>query len=88
MGQGSLSAMVVPWESDQKTLSMAITSTRGEGWALEHTNLGTIRLTDLGNDTTRMEILAHHTDHVEQKKLAELFERFASQVQTRFQVAP
>ena len=49
-GQGHVTAIVVPWESDQVTLSMAVTSVNGEGWAIEHTNLGTIRLTDLGND--------------------------------------
>ena len=48
-GVGSLSAIVVPWESDRTTLSMAVASTQGEGHALVHTNLGTVRLTDLGN---------------------------------------
>ena len=33
-------------------------SVKGEGWAIEHTNLGTIRLTDLGHDTTRVAIVA------------------------------
>ena len=48
----------MPWESDHTTLSMAVTSTQGEGWALEHTDMGTVRLTDLGNETTRVEILS------------------------------
>jgi hypothetical protein len=64
-GRGSLNAIVVPWESDRVTLSMAVTSAKGEGWAIEHTNLGTIRLTDLGNDLTRVTIAAHEPDHAE-----------------------
>ena len=87
-GQGSLNAIVVPWESDRMTLSMAVTAVRGEGWAIEHTNLGTIRLTDLGNDLTRVAIAAHDPNHVEKQKLAALFERFAQQIQSKLQVAP
>ena len=51
--QRLVSAIVVPWESDATNLSMAVTAVTGDGWAIEHTNLGTIRLTDLGNDRTR-----------------------------------
>jgi hypothetical protein len=87
IGQGSLTAIVVPWESDRATLCMAVTSTQGEGWALEHTNLGTIRLTDMGNETTRVEILADKLNHAEHQKLAKLFDRFTSQIQSRFQAA-
>ena len=87
-GQGSLNAIVVPWESDRVTLSMAVTAVKGEGWAIEHTNLGTIRLTDLGNDLTRVAIAAHEPDHVEKQKLAALFDRFAHQIQSQLQVAP
>jgi hypothetical protein len=87
-GQGSLTAIIVPWESDRVTLSMAVTSAKGDGWAIEHTNLGTIRLTDLGNDLTRVAIAAHAPDHAEKKKLAALFDGFAHQIQSRFQVAP
>jgi hypothetical protein len=86
VGLGSLTAIVVPWESDRTTLSMAIASTQGEGWALEHTNLGTVRLTDLGNDTTRVEILADLQHHPEQLKLAKVFARFSSEIQSRLQV--
>src|SRR6202140_2965313 len=77
MGQGSLTAIIVPWESDRTTLCMAVTSTQGEGWALEHTNLGTVRLTNLGNEMTRGEILADLQQHAEQQKLAKLFARFS-----------
>jgi hypothetical protein len=87
-GQGSLNAIVVPWESDRMTLSMAVTAVRGEGWAIEHTNLGTIRLTDLGNDLTLVDIAAHEPDHVEKQKLAALFDRFAHQIQSKLQIAP
>ena len=86
IGLGSLTAIVVPWESDRTTLCMAVASTQGEGWALEHTNLGTVRLTDMGNEMTRVEILAdlqHHADH---QKLAKLFGRFSSEIQSRLQV--
>ena len=87
-GQGSLHAIVVPWESDDVTLSMAITSARADGWAIEHTNLGTIRLTALGNDFTRVAVAAHETDHAEKKKLAALFDGFARQIQSKLQAAP
>ena len=87
VGQGSLSAIVVPWESDRSTVTIAVTATQGEGFALEHTDLGTIRLTDAGADMTRVEIIAHHPDHGEKKSLAAHFIRFANHVQTRFQVA-
>src|ERR1700736_6481706 len=73
-GRGSLSAIVVPWESDRVTLSMAVTSAKGEGWAIEHTNLGTIKLTDLGNDLTRVAIVAHEPEHLEKQKLAALLD--------------
>ena len=43
-GQGHVSAIVVPWESSGTTLSMAVTAVKSDGWAIEHTNLGTIRL--------------------------------------------
>jgi hypothetical protein len=87
IGRGSLTALVVPWESDRTTLSMAIASTQGEGWALEHTNLGTVRLTDLGNETTRVEILSDLQHHPEHQRLAKLFARFSSEMQSRLQVA-
>src|ERR1700736_3500990 len=71
-GHGSLTAIVVPWESDRDTLSMAVTSVKGEGWAIEHTNLGTIRLTDLGNDMTRVIIAGHQPDHADHQKMVAL----------------
>jgi hypothetical protein len=84
-GQGHVSAIVVPWESDRVTLNMAVTSVKSDGWAIEHTNLGTITLTDLGNDATRVAIAAHEPDHADKTPLSALFDRFARQLQTRFQ---
>src|SRR5436190_5483157 len=86
-GQGSLNALVVPWESDRQTLSIAVTAVKGEGWAIEHTNLGTIRLTDLGGEQTRVAMSPAPPDHPETQKLAALFERFAQQVQKQFQAS-
>jgi hypothetical protein len=86
-GHGSLTAIIVPWESDDLTLNMAVTSANADGWAIEHTNLGTIRLTELTNDLTRVTFAAHELNHAEKKKMAALFDGFARQVQTRLQSA-
>ena len=40
--QRLVSAIVVPWESDATNLTMSVTAVTGDGWAIEHTNLGTI----------------------------------------------
>jgi hypothetical protein len=88
IGQGSLNAIVVPWESDQVMLSMAVTSVNAEGWAIEHTNLGTIQLTDLGNDLTRVAILVHEPDHSEKKKMIAMFEGFARNIKSKLAAAP
>ena len=87
IGLGSLTSVIVPWESDRTTLTMAVASTQGEGWALEHTNIGTIRLIDVGNETTRVEVLSDLQNHAEQQRLANLFARFSSQLQSHFQAA-
>src|SRR6267143_6015706 len=87
-GRGSLNAIVVPWESDRVTLSMAVTSAKGEGWAIEHTNLGTIKLTDLGNDMTRVAIASHEPDHAEKQKMLALLDGFARHIQSRLQTTP
>jgi len=78
-----ISALVVPWESDATAVSMAVTSVRADGWAIEHTNLGTIRLTDLGNDATRVAISPDER-RAEAPQLGALFTRFAQQLQRRF----
>ncbi len=89
-GQGNVTALVVPWESDGKTLSMAVTAVKKDGWAIEHTNLGTIRLADAGKERTEMTMVtvaAELPDHPEQQKLADVFDRFIRQVHSRFQGA-
>ena len=86
--EGHVSAIVVPWESGGTTLSMAVTAVKSDGWAIEHTNLGTIRLVDAGQERTAVAIAAATADHPEQQKLAALFERFARQVQGKFHAEP
>ena len=83
--QGHVTAIVVPWESDATTLSMAVTAVKSDGWAIEHTNLGTIRLVDAGPDRTGVAIDAGLPDHPEPQPLAAVFDRFVRQIQSRFQ---
>ena len=85
-GQGHLTAIVVPWESDGTMLSMAVTAVKSDGWAIEHTNLGTIRLVEAGQERTEVVIAAEPPDHPEQQKLTAVFDRFVRQVQSRFHV--
>jgi hypothetical protein len=86
-GQGHVNAIVVPWESSRTMLSMAVTSVKADGWAIEHTNLGTITLTDRGDASTTVAVTPHEPEHAEKPKLTTLFERFAQQLQDRFQAA-
>lgn len=86
--QRSVAAIVVPWESDPTALSMAVTAVKGEGWAIEHTNLGTIRLIDAGDERTTVAIAAEPPDHPDQERLAALFDRFVRQIQSRFDLEP
>jgi hypothetical protein len=53
-----VNALVVPWESDATTVRMAVTATKVDGWAIEHTNLGTVALADVGTDLTRVVVTA------------------------------
>ena len=85
-GEGRVTAIVVPWESNAETLSMAVTAVKQDGWAIEHTNLGTIRLTDAGQERTNLAITAEPPDHPDQAQLAAVFERFVRQVQSRFHI--
>ena len=87
-GQGHLTAIVVPWESGSATLSMAVTAVKSDGWAIEHTNLGTIRLIDAGRARTEVAITAEPPDHPEPQKLAAVFDRFVRQVQNQFRIEP
>ena len=82
--QGNVTAIVVPWESTDTTLRMAVTAVKSDGWAIEHTNLGTIRLVDAGHERTEVAIVAEPPDHPEPQKLAAVFDRFVRQVQSRF----
>ena len=86
--QGNVSAIVVPWESDGDRFRMAVTAMKGDGWAIEHTNLGTISVTHLGNGATRVAVAADDPDHVDKSKLVALIDRFARQIQERLQVTP
>jgi hypothetical protein len=85
---GAVTAIVVPWESDATTLRMAVTAVKSDGWAIEHTNLGTIRLIDAGPERTEVAIIAEPLDHPEPQKLAAVFDRFVQQVQSRFHAEP
>jgi len=78
---GRVSALVVPWESDASTLNMAVTSVKADGWAIEHTDLGTIRLTDLGDNATAVALLARSQELGASQAHEVLFERFASDLQ-------
>jgi len=85
-GAGHVTAIVVPWESDGTSLSMAVTAVKADGWAIEHTNLGTIRLIDAGEERTELAITAEPPDHPDRPQLTALFDRFVRQVQSRFHV--
>jgi hypothetical protein len=86
-GQGNVSAIVVPWESDASVLSMAVTLITGDGWAIEHTNLGTIRLTAAGMAGSRVTIVPDPRDHPEPRKLAAFFDRFVAEVRRQLDAA-
>ena len=83
--RGHVSAIVVPWEATATTLSMSVTLVRADGWAIEHTNLGTITLTDLGNGSTAVAVTGEDPDHADRDRLAALFNGFALQLQRHFQ---
>jgi hypothetical protein len=85
---GHVNALVVPWESDASRLSMSVTSVKSDGWAIEHTNLGTITLTAIDADTTRVVIAPPAVDAAREPALAQIFDGFARQLQTKFAAAP
>jgi hypothetical protein len=80
---GNVTALVVPWESTASVLSMAVTAVKIDGWAIEHTNLGTITLTADG-EATHVAIVGHPLEDESQAKLANVFAQFARDVQQRF----
>jgi len=85
---GHVTAIVVPWESDGTALSMAVTAVKADGWAIEHTNLGTIRLVDAGQERTDLAITPEPPDHPDRPQLTAIFDRFVRQVQDKFHVEP
>ena len=85
---GSVTALVVPWESDATRLSMAVTSVKSDGWAIEHTNLGTITLTDAGPDATRVAIHAPEQAAYAEPKLATVLDRFVQHLRKTLAAAP
>jgi hypothetical protein len=86
--QGHVSAIVVPWEGSATTVSMSVTSVKADGWSIEHTDLGTITLTDLGNGTSSVAVVGREADGADKDRLAALFDRFALQLQRDFEAAP
>jgi len=86
--QAHVAAIVVPWESDATRLSMAVTSVKTDGWAIEHTTLGTITLSSVGDETTRVAIQGPEQTTHDEPKLAAVFDRFARQLQKQLATAP
>jgi hypothetical protein len=86
--QAHVTALVVPWESDARALTMAVTAAAGDGWAIEHINLGTIRLTDEGGDATRVAVDGDRRRSEETPQLAVVFDRFARQLHRHLTAAP
>jgi len=90
LAQGHVSALVVPWESSPTTLNLAVTAVRAEGWAIEHTNLGTVTVTDNGGTSTRVVVSraeAGSDADGSRQRLAAVFETFAKQLKARFEAA-
>jgi len=89
-GQGSVTAIVVPWESTTTMLSMSVTSVRIDGWAIEHTNIGTVTLTAAGGATS-VAVIPSQPDRagatpeeaIARQKLATVFERFGHELQAK-----
>ena len=83
--QRMLSALVVPWESSEGALSMAVTAIKGDGWAIEHTNLGTIRLAPAQGGATRIAVSADESDAPDAARREQVLSAFAKQLQQRLQ---
>ena len=75
---GRVGALVVPWESDATTLNIAVTSVKADGWAIEHTDLGTIRVTEGGTHSATVTIVARDSAAASQPALKAVFDRFAA----------
>jgi hypothetical protein len=83
---GHVTAIVVPWESSATELRLSVTAVRADGWAIEHTDLGTIVLTAAGG-ATRLTASASAGTRPDADKLAVLFERFADALRRRYAAA-
>jgi hypothetical protein len=79
---GNVTALVVPWESSADRLNMAVTLVKADGWAIEHTNLGTITLTPDGA-STRVEVVEQLADRDDSAKLFVVFQRFTADLRRR-----
>jgi hypothetical protein len=75
---GRVGALVVPWESDATTLNIAVTSVKADGWAIEHTDLGTIRVSDRGALSASVAVIARESAAASQPALKAVFDRFAA----------
>ena len=64
---------------------MAVTAQKIDGWAIEHTNIGTIKLSNLGSQLTRVVVVLHAREQADQPKLAALLNGFAQKIQSKFQ---
>ena len=82
--QAHVAAIVVPWESSADALNMAVTVSTGDGWAIEHTNLGTITLTEKGEDATHVAVAADPRGERGAPELAAVFARFMRQLHRHF----
>ena len=80
-----VSALIVPWESDAASVNMAVTAVKSDGWAVEHTNLGTVSLTDVGDGRTRVAVSAEDLAQAGGDTLAAILQTFAVQIQRRFE---
>jgi len=86
-GQGPITAIVVPWEGTATTMSMAVTSVRADGWAIEHTNLGTNPADRSGQRHDGCRAHGRRARPGRQGRLLALFDRFARQLQGQFEAA-
>jgi hypothetical protein len=78
-----VNALVVPWESDAATVRMAVTASKVDGWAIEHTNLGTVELADLGSGLTRIVVTGETGGET-----SSMLTAFARQIERKFNPAP
>jgi hypothetical protein len=88
-----VTVLVVPWESTAARLSMAVTSSRADGWSIEHTNLGTIVLSDVHGTATEVAVFpfdppyaaAAESGRAGADRSAGTLDAFARQIKQRFE---